>query len=273
MGALQPTLAEAAAAAELVQERRRENPDLAISRGEAEALLMLDRLQPDNSESWRTYIAGAITDYLLSAAPGGVLSEGKCEWLLSAVAPSGRIETVAGFETLIKVMEGAQEIPAALPSFILLQLKAAIINGEGPAIGSRIHFSRTIDAEDTALLYRILIAAGGVGGKPVTRAEANILFDLHDAVARSKNDPGFDELFFRTIQHHVLAAVEPRSSALASQERLQSDQRPDAEHAAWLSQRIMRDGRPTAAEHDLLRLIGGVAVKQKSLRGLMDSAA
>jgi hypothetical protein len=278
MGALQPTLAEAAAAAELIQERRRQNLDLAITRSEAEALLVLDRLQPDMSASWRDYIAGAIAGYLSSVAPTNILTEEKSAWLFAAVAPNGRVETVAAFETLIRAMEMARETPVSVVSFVLSQLKAAIINGEGPAIGSRPHFSRTIDAEDTALLYRILIAAGGIAGTPVSRAEANALFDLHDAVARSKNDSGFDDLFSRAIEHHVLAvsgvAVKPRSVALASQQRKEFIQRPHAEHTAWLSERIMRDGRPTAAEFELLRLIGAEPVKRNaSLRGLLDSTA
>jgi hypothetical protein len=32
--------------------------------------------------------------------------------------------------------------------------------------------------------------------------------------------------------------------------------RPSAEQAAWLSERIMRDGKPTLAEFELLLLIG-----------------
>jgi len=51
-------------------------------------------------------------------------------------------------------------------------------------------------------------------------------------------------------------------------------QRPSAEHVAWLSERIMRDGRPTVAEFDLLRLIGAQPTKPNaSLRSLLDSAA
>ena len=276
MGALQPTLAEAAAAAELIQERRRENPDLAITRGEAEALLVLDRLQPDASATWRSYVAGAIARHLASIESAETISDDDWYWLLAAVAPSGRIETVAGFETLIHAMEMTRESPPSLAIFVLQQFKAAIINGEGPAIGSRAHFSRTIDAEDTALLYRILIAAGGAIGKTVSRAEADALFDLHDAAARSKNDPDFDGLFVRAIEHHLLGAATgvKRSIALAPQDHGQSEHRPDAEHAAWLSKRIMRDGRPTAAEHALLRLIGAQPVQpNSSVRRLLDSAA
>ncbi len=278
MGALQPTLAEAVAAAELIQERRRQSPDLAITRGEAEALLVLDRMQPDASASWRDYISRAIAGYLASVEPADVLTDEKSEWLLSALAPSGRVETVAGFETLIRTMEMARETSVSVAVFAFLQVKAAVINGEGPAIGQRPHFSRTIDAEDTALLYRILIAAGGAAGAPVSRAEANVLFDLHDAVARSKNDSGFDNLFFRAIEHHLLAisgiATESRFVALASHENKDVTQRPDAEHTAWLSERIMRDGRPTTAEFELLRLISDQPAKPNtSLRSLLDSAA
>ena len=277
MGDLQPTLAEAVAAAELVQQQRRQDPGLAISRGEAEALLALDRMQPDAPESWRDFIANAVADHIVSVEPAGILTEEKADWLLRTVAPNARVETVAAFETLMRAIETARETSASLAVFALVEVRAAIINGDGQTIGLRPHFTRVIAAEHTALLYRILIAAGGAEGKPVTRAEADALFDLHDATACSDNDLAFNELFFRSIANHVLAASghgqEPRQVALAPDFILKADLRPNAEQTAWISERIMRDGRPTLAEFELLMLIGAEAKPDASLRSLLDSAA
>ncbi|HLL27902.1 MAG TPA: hypothetical protein VKT73_09700 [Xanthobacteraceae bacterium] len=278
MGALQPTsLAEAIAAADLVQLRRYRNPEQSISRAEAEALLALDRLEQNGAASWRDFIAGAIADHLASTPPLETINEEKSTWLISAIAPGGDIETVTGFETLLRVMEAAREVPAALAVFAISQLRSAITTGEGAAIGPRAHFSRIVDAEDAVLLYRILVAAGGAAGVPVSREEAEALFDLHDATARSENDPAFDNLFYRAIAHHALAAsgeaVATRSLALAPDGTL-TNAAPNAEQAAWLSERIMRDGRPTLAEFELLRFLGAEAPQpNRSIRRLLDSAA
>jgi hypothetical protein len=206
MGALPASLAEAVAAADLVHLRRQRNPDEVISRVEAEALLALDRGQKNSAASWRDFIADAIADHLLSAKPTGAITPEKADWLIAVLAPAGEIETVTAVETLLRTMEAAREVPAALAVFAISQLQGAIIKGEGPAIGARAHFSRVVDAEDTALLYRILIAAGGADGVAVSREEAEALFDLHDATARSANDPAFDALFYRAIAHHALHA-------------------------------------------------------------------
>ena len=219
MGALPVALAEAVAAADLVQLRRERNPKDAVSRAEAEALLSLDRLQRNSAASWRDFIADAIADYLVGCEPAGTITSAKADWLVQALAPAGEIETAAAVETLLRAMEAAREMPATLAVFAIRELHAAIIKGEGAAVGARPHFSRVIDGEDTALLYRMLVAAGGADGVAVSREEAEALFDLHDATARSENDPAFDALFYRAIAHHALAAsgeaVAPRAVALS----------------------------------------------------------
>jgi hypothetical protein len=277
MGTLPASLAEAVAAADLVQLRRQRNPEEAISRAEAEALLALDRLQRDSAASWRDFIAGAIADHLVSAEPAGIITAEKTDWLIAALAPAGHVETVTAIETMLRTMEAAREVSPSLAVFAIGELRAAVIKGEGAAVGPRTHFSRVIDAEDTALLYRILVAAGGAEDAAVSREEAEALFDLHDATARSANDPAFDALFYRAIAHHALhasgEAVAPRHAALSPDGAL-IEAAPNAEQAAWLSERIMRDGRPTMAEFELLKFLGAKAPRPNlSIRRLLDSAA
>jgi hypothetical protein len=86
-----------------------------------------------------------------------------------------------------------------------------------PAAG-RVHFSRSIDADATALCPRILTLAGRAG-EPVSRAEADALFDIN-AVASERRDGGrFDDLLAKPVVHHVMSAcgydVPGRDIALA----------------------------------------------------------
>ncbi len=275
-GVLRPDFAEAVAAAELIQERRKRDMDREISRAEAEALLALDRMQPESTSVWREFVAGAIADHIVSAEPAGILTDEKAAWLLGCAAPEGRVESAAAFEVIVRTLEHASEAPFSLSAFAIRQLQAAIISGEGPLIGARKHFSRTVDAEDAALLYRILVAAGGAEGRPVSRAEADALFDLHDATARSHNATAFNDLFYRAIANYTLAAsghaLEPRKDALSPEHVLSAQFRPNAEQAAWLAERIMRDGKPTLPEFELLLLIGTEPLKtDTSLQRLLDS--
>lgn len=264
-GALQPSLAEAAAAAELIRERHQREQGCEISRAEAEALLTLDRMQPGSTPVWRDFVATAIAGHIVAAEPAGILNDEKTEWLMRRVAPAGCVESMVAFEAMLRAFERAQEIAPQLSAFAIRQLCAACISGEGALIGERVHFSRTVDAMDAAMLHRILVAAGGAEGRPVSREEAEALFDLHDATARSQNDTAFNDLFYRAIANYVLAAsghaLEPRKEALSAEYVLSARLRPRAEQVSWLSERIMRDGQPTLPEFELLLLIGSEPLK------------
>ena len=209
--------------------------------------------------------------------PTGILSETAARELLAQYAPHGRVATAAGIETLLRVMEAAIQTPSLLSAFLIGQFCAAVIAGEGPALGRRPHFSRAIDAEDVRFLRRLLEAAGGTAAMPVSRAEAEALFDLHDAATGGASDPGFHDLFCKAIANHLIAAsgnaVPPRHEALAAERDLVWVA-VGAEEAVWLAANIMRDGRPTAAELRLLGLLGhGPNVSDPSVRRLIDFAA
>ncbi len=60
-------------------------------------------------------------------------------------------------------------------------VRDGVITGEGPTTKGRIHFSRALDADDAAWCARILTATA-VEHQPVSRAEAEALFEIDDAV-------------------------------------------------------------------------------------------
>jgi hypothetical protein len=208
--------------------------------------------------------------------PQNRLDESACRRLLARLAPHGRASDADAVETLLGVLESVASATPLLPAFLLGELTVAVIAGEGPAIGRRPHFSRMLDAADVAFVRRVL-EASGVGDAPVSRPEAEALFDLHDATAGGSNDPGFDELLHRAIASHLLAAsgheTPPRRAALAPGYLLpQGALGPD--QAAWLAERIMRDGRATTAEFRLLVLIGEPrSAPDLSVRKLIEFAA
>src|SRR5579862_1625643 len=75
----------------------------------------------------------------------------------------------------------------------LAVVRDGVITGEGPTTKGRVHFSRELDADDVAWCERILTASA-VEHQPVSRAEAEALFEINDA-ATERNDKGrFDDL-------------------------------------------------------------------------------
>ena len=105
-------------------------------------------------------------------------------------------------------------------------VRDGVITGEGPTTKGRIHFSRALDADDAAWCARILTATA-VEHQPVSRAQAEALFEISDAAAERSDDGRFDDLLAKAVAHHAASAsglpVPPRTVALS----------PDTDIASW----------------------------------------
>lgn len=107
----------------------------------------------------------------------------------------------------------------------LTVVRDGVITGEGPTTRGRIHFSRSLDAADTAWCARILTAMA-VQDQPVSRAEAEALFEINDAAAERSDDGRFDDLLAKAVVHHAAAAsglpVPSRMVALSQDTSIES---------------------------------------------------
>jgi hypothetical protein len=111
---------------------------------------------------------------------------------------------LGGFHSLIDAIERSKiEVPE-LSAAALCDVLRGGITGEGPTTTGRAHFSRALDPHDASLCARILNAAGGEAGAPVSQLEVNVLFDI-DAVAAERTDSGrFDDLLVKSGDGTVL---------------------------------------------------------------------
>jgi hypothetical protein len=125
----------------------------------------------------------------------------------------------ADFAALIEAIERSPIWAPRLSTAALGEVLNGVITGEGPTTSGRVHFSRTLDAADAALCGRILNARGA-DATPVTRDEADMLFEINAAAAERADAGQFDDLFVKAVTQHVLAAdgrvVPLRSVALAA---------------------------------------------------------
>jgi hypothetical protein len=191
------------------------------------------------------------------------------------VADNVGIETEADFAALMTAIESA---PIAVPSLTLAALaevRKGVITGEGPTTRGRVHYSRSIDRADAALVKRILIAGGA---EPISRAEADALFDIHEAAFERADGGAFDDLFAKAVAHHVLASaghrVPTRESALA---RPLADWAPGTavrgDVAAWLSSQLSRKARSRVPLAALAALVGTAVSHGASVAALVNLAA
>jgi len=107
----------------------------------------------------------------------------------------------------------------------LAVVRDGVITGEGPTTKGRMHFSRALDAFDAAWCARILTASA-VDHQPVSRAEAEALFEINDAAAERSDDGRFDDLLAKAVVHHAASAsglpVPSRSVALSPDTAIES---------------------------------------------------
>jgi len=107
----------------------------------------------------------------------------------------------------------------------LTVVRDGVITGEGPTTKGRVHFSRELDADDAAWCARILTATA-VEHEPVSRAEAEALFEINDAAAERSDDGRFDDLLAKAVVHHAASEsglpVPSRTIALSPDTAIES---------------------------------------------------
>ena len=198
--------------------------------------------------------------------------------------PSGndaglRIETAADFAALLADLEQSPVAEPMLAAAALSEVRNGVITGEGPTTAGRIHFSRAIDAADTAMVRRILLAGGA---EAVTRAEADALLDIHEAALERVDGGAFDDLLARAITHHVLAAsghsVPARAAALDPTAALADwaaleHETLGHEMTAWLQRRLARPRCQHAALFALAAWVGVAATWTASIAAAIDLVA
>src|ERR1700719_1194248 len=133
-------------------------------------------------------------------------------------------ETVAAFEpSKISCREAA--------ALALAVVRDGVITGEGPTTKGRVHFSRELDADDVAWCERILMASA-VEHQPVSRAEAEALFEIDGAAAERSDRGRFDDLIAKAVVHHAASVsglpVPPRTVALSPETAIASRARGGA---------------------------------------------
>src|ERR1700754_3545831 len=133
-------------------------------------------------------------------------------------APAGMLnEPIAAVTSKISCRKTAAQA--------LTIVRDGVITGEGPTTKGRIHFSRSLDADDAAWCARILTAAG-IKDLPVSRAEAETLFQISEAASDRSDDGAFDDLLAKAVVHHAASAsglpVPSRAVALSPDTNIES---------------------------------------------------
>jgi hypothetical protein len=195
-----------------------------FSSDEAAALIDINRACRVQSPAWMNFFVYALTDHVVQhLEPAGYVNSAKAVWFASLIARDGRVETRAELELLVSVIERARWVPASLVAFALAQVREAVICGSGPTRTAGATARGLISAEEIDLVRSLLCSFSKDDRIAVTRAEAEILFDINDEIRDGQVPPGWTDLFVKAINSAVMAAggyaVPHREAALRPAER------------------------------------------------------
>jgi len=212
---------------------------------EAKAMFSLNDACTEQCPEWRAFVVEALTDYIVhQEKPSGYVSAKKADWLIGAISHDGRVDSATELELLVRVLEQSKFSTDRLVAFALDQVRLAVAEGVGPLMEQGDHARGVVDRDEVDLLRRILYAFGGDGNIAITRAEAEVLFQINDAVAGARNDASWDDLFVKAVANFVMCAsgyqAPTREVALRQENFLD---RADADIGGFLARMAKSGGR------------------------------
>lgn len=211
--------------------------DGVVSSDEANLLFSMQHECAVQHADWSEFFIDAITDYLvIQEAPRGYLTAANANWLIGRVSREGKIGSKTEIDLVLNVLDKARWAPVSLSTFALEQVKYAVLTGEGPLRQGKPVAAGRISEAEVDLLRRILYAFGGDGHVAVTRSEADVLFDIDEAVAGAPPNAIWTDLFVKAIANVMMSAsgysVPSREEALRQEANL--DDNDDDEQTSIL---------------------------------------
>jgi hypothetical protein len=167
----------------------------------------------------------------------------------------------------IAVLEPSKISCRNTAALALTVVRDGVITGEGPTTKGRVHFSRALDADDAAWCARILTATA-VEHQPVSRAEAEALFEINDAAAERSDNGRFDDLLAKAVVHHAASVsglpVPSRTVALSPETAIESwaparAAGVDTDVLEWIASQMRGKHRSNRTLMSLVATIVGVA--------------
>ena len=166
-----------------------------------------------------------------------------------------------------KILEPSKISCRNTAALALTVVRDGVITGEGPTTKGRVHFSRELDADDAAWCARILTATA-VEHQPVSRAEAEALFEINDAATERSDNGRFDDLLAKAVVHHAASVsglpVPSRTVALSPETAIESwaptkAAGVDTEVLEWIASQMRGKHRSSRILRSLVATIFGVA--------------
>lgn len=191
-------------AEELLALRREGWGDGIITRAEAEALFELNRALTTRTPEWCDFFVEAVGEFVLNGTPPRLqCSLEEAEWLIGQIEADGKVESMVELETLVRIIERAENTPDRLKNYVLDVVEREVLTGTGPTrCGGELAATR-ITAAECRIIRRVIFASGGHGPAAVTRFDAELLFRLKDETLAEENAAEWDDLFIDGVANYL----------------------------------------------------------------------
>jgi hypothetical protein len=190
--------------------------DGAIGRAEAEMLFALQDAARVQDASWAAFFIGALTDHVVDhAEPSGYVNAENANWLMRWITTEGYVASRIEFDLLLSILERSRWAPVSLAIFALDQVRHAVVHAVGPLRAGNQFVPRGHMTEaDCQAVRRILCSVGRDAHLPITRAEANALFDI-DVCIEGERPTVWSDLLLRAVAHGMLGSAGHGTAARA----------------------------------------------------------
>jgi hypothetical protein len=171
---------------------------------EAQLVFRLAAECSDKDPAWDELYVDALTDYYVwHAPPRGYVSEHQSAELVAHLLREGRLTDAADLELLLNIVYWAGYCPGELVSLVVEAVSQSVLDPDNAVYG-RDRMPRVIEAIDVEILRRAIYAPATDGGLVVSRAEAELLFELNNITVDSANNPAWSGFFVTAIANCMM---------------------------------------------------------------------
>ncbi len=193
---------------EILALRRQGWGDGIITREEAEALFAVNNAIDTRDDEWCDFFVEAIGEYVLNGTkPRLQCNAEEAEWLIAQIDHDGVVESFVELETIVRIIERAENVPTVLKNYVLAQVEKEVLSGTGPTRSGGDLSATHISSAECRILRRVIFSSGGYGPAAVSRFDAEMLFRLKDATLEDENAPEWGDLFVDAVANSLRGFV------------------------------------------------------------------
>lgn len=178
--------------------------DGVVDWAEAEEIARIHNACAERDSAWDVFYVEALTDFLVwSAQPKKYVTAEKADFIRQVILQDHRIESATEMALLVNVIHWSASCPEGLVELAVEAVHDSVINPDEGAYLRGRRPNQICDI-DVALIRQVIYAGSSDGGYTVTKEEAELLWELHEATRGAENAEGWEDLFVKGIANYLM---------------------------------------------------------------------